>query len=439
MSSVFVRKSSAAVTRPLEPVTSGTTIKLTSWDSSLVKVPFTVLLVFDHLSPNATESIKRALSQALVHYSPFAGRISSGPDDDGFNIRCTGEGLEFVAASVDCGLEEAKIFDDSTDTKTLLDELAVYYPVGSYGSVDDPLLSVQVTEFSCGGLVLGVTWSHAISDGFGIAHFLAAVGELARGSSSPSVVPARWDDAVSELLLPFNAIGHAMLVCPESSPDMELTVPFYVTVPSALISHVKDESRRRCCSGDGRPCSTFEAVVAILWRCHVRATMSSPETPVYLTSVVNMRRHVGAKDGYYGNCAVSKLLGAATSGAVASADFVDLVRMFSCAMDQLPEKLKAKEDDQLAMRGLRSRYDVLHVTSWRNIGFEQVDFGSGAPARVMSRGPGGPPPVPACVLYPPCKGKDGVNVHSNSMKQEHVGAFLGELASLACAENSSVD
>ncbi|TVU04782.1 hypothetical protein EJB05_47916, partial [Eragrostis curvula] len=341
MSSVSVRKSSPAVIRPPEPAQAGTTIKLTCLDSAFVKVPpFTALLVFEeHLSRDATATIKGALSQALVHYSPFAGRISlSGADDgggggEGFSIRCTSEGVEFVAASADCGLEEAKIFDEY-----------------SYGSGGKPLLSVQVTEFFCGGLVVGVTWSHAVADGVGIAQFLAAVGELARGSPSPSVVPARWDEAVSGLPPLFNPVRQAM---ESSSPDdMELIVPLDVTVPWALINRIK---------ADLVTCTSFEAVLAVLWWCRVRGTGTTTTTrPVYLTFAANVRRHVGAKDGYYGNCVVNQLVVAA----VASAGVVDLVRMIRRAKDQLlSEKLiKEEEDDEggrLMMRGLSGRYDVL--------------------------------------------------------------------------------
>src|SRR6185503_4269896 len=116
--SVAVRKSSPAVIRPPEPVTrrrSGAgAIKLTPFDWPFVGVPFTVLLVFEHLGHEAVEGVRRALSQALVHYYPFAGRISSSGagDDGGFSIRCTGEGVEFITGSVDCGLTEAKIFGE---------------------------------------------------------------------------------------------------------------------------------------------------------------------------------------------------------------------------------------------------------------------------------------------------------------------------------------
>ncbi|KAF8731989.1 hypothetical protein HU200_015939 [Digitaria exilis] len=423
--SVEARKQSspAVIIRPPpEPLTTTTTksgtVKLTSFDREFVKVPFTALLVFEHMGQHeAIDNIKRALSQALVHYYPFAGHIiSSGAVDHAeFSISCTGDGVEFLTASMDCSLKEAKILDQSSSGKinAMLDELAILYSGWSYG-FDDPLLSMQVTEFSCGGFVLGVTWNHAIADGVGIAQFLAAVGELARGSPSPSVVPTRWDDAVSK--------------------RSELIVPLDITIPSALINRVKAEYYHSCSGFDGQqPCTVFEAVLAVLWRCHVRATMSSNNSgnPVYITFATNMRKYVGAKDGYYGNCIANHLLTMATRSAVAEAGILDLIRMIKRAKDQLPDKVKtgnrSGNDDQ-QMQGLRERYDMMHVSSWRNVGFEQVDFGGGAPARVMFHARGGAPPVPMCIMYPPCKGMDGVNLLLFSVKEEQVNAFLGELA-----------
>lgn len=55
----------------------------------------------------------------------------------------------------------------------------------------DPLLLMQVTEFSCGGFTVAVTWNHAVADGKGMAQFLQAIGELARGMPAPSVLPRR--------------------------------------------------------------------------------------------------------------------------------------------------------------------------------------------------------------------------------------------------------
>ncbi|KAF8776662.1 hypothetical protein HU200_003388 [Digitaria exilis] len=164
--------------------------------------------------------------------------------------------------------------------------------------------------------------------------------------------------------------------------------------------------------------------------------MSNDVSPVYLTFTVNAQKRVGPMEGYYGNCITTQPIAAATSGVVAEASVVELVRMIKRAKSQLHEKAitmgnDGRCDDEQLLRGLRRRYDMMNVTSWRNIGFERVDLGSGTPARVMSHTRhGGAPRVPACVMYPPCKGKDGVNLLSLAVMKEHAGAFLGELAKL---------
>ncbi|KAF8776653.1 hypothetical protein HU200_003379 [Digitaria exilis] len=358
--SVAVKKSSPEVIRSPEPLKTTTTtmrgtIKLTSFDRFFVKE-------------------------------------SGANSDEESSIRCTGEGVEFIAASVGCGLQEAKIFNESTEAKALLDDLAMVYPDdGSYGSSDFPILSVQVTKFSCGGLVFGLTCNHAIADGTGIAQFLAAVGELARGSPSPSVVPARLDEAVSNFPYPStNPMRDAIVMYPDSK-EMDLIVPLDVTIPSALINRIKAKSHG-C-----QPCTTFEAVLAVLWR--------------------------------------------ATSGVVAKASVVELVRMIKRGKDQLRDKDDkmgngkggggdGEEEEVMVMLGLGRRYDMMHVVSWRNMGLEQVDFGSGAPARVMFHARRMPFLVPTCVMYPPCKGKDGVNLLTVAVEEEHADVFLGELAKL---------
>lgn len=103
---------------------------------------------------------------------------------------------------------------------------------------------------------------------------------------------------------------------------------------------------------------------------------------------------------------------------------MDLVRVIKRGKDQIGN------DGQLKRGGLGRRYDMTHVTLLRNIGLEQVDFGSGAPARVIFHEPQVTMPVPTFVILPPCKGKDGVNLLSLAVKEEHADAFLGELAKL---------
>jgi len=110
---------------------------------------------------------------------------------------------------------------------------------------------------------------------------------------------------------------------------------------------------------------------------------------------------------------------------------VDLVGMARRAKARLADKLKEEHGSGSAQQRLFAGgrlYDMLHVSSWRNIGFEGVDLGGGPPARVMYHSRwGGPPPFPISMVYPPCRGKDGVNVLLVAVKEEHAEAFLGEL------------
>jgi hypothetical protein len=75
-----------------------------------------VLLAFEHPIHETAETIKRALSQALVHYYPFAGRLVAAADtgdEAASHIQyCSGDGVVFVAASASCALKEVKFSND---------------------------------------------------------------------------------------------------------------------------------------------------------------------------------------------------------------------------------------------------------------------------------------------------------------------------------------
>ncbi|CAN6242417.1 unnamed protein product [Urochloa humidicola] len=420
---VVVTKGSPAVVRPSEsePRTPAAvdTVTLSSFDSCMPPFPVTMLLVFDRAIDAPVETIKTALSRALAHYPLVAGRIAG----DGSSIACNGVGVTFVPASANCSLKEAAV--------PQMDDLAVGYPDLLCRSAD-PLLMVQVTEFSCGGFTVGVTWNHLLADGAGMVQFLLAVGELARcGISPPSVVPVRrWDDSLPSL--------PSSTVAAQKSTLLELE-PQYVTrldviIPSTLVSRIKAGGL----GGGGQPCSTFDAVAAVLWRCRTRAALSDAgdgKSPAPLTFPCNVRAHVGAPAGYYGNCVAMQVV-PATVGVVADSDVGGLVRMIRSAKAKVAGLLSREGggvEREEAVAAPPLWYETLAVSSWRNMGLEAMDFGGGAPAQVLWRTE--QPTVPSCVLCPPRRaGSDGgVDVSTMFLKPEHVDAFLGELARLVVA------
>lgn len=396
-------------------------VHLSSFDRCMPPFPVTLLLVFNQPIEDPVETIKKALSQALMHYPPMAGR--TGDDGEGeLHIACTGEGVSFVGASASCALD-----DEATRSALLLSDLAVGYPA-EYCRLSDPFLLMQVTEFSRGGFIVGVTWNHVMADAAGMAQFLRAVGELARGMPAPAVAPVRSEIDGSVPRLPPLMVA---AVRSQMRMETEELASLDVTIPSSLIGRIKEE-----CAGD---CTVFEAVAAVLWRCRTRAVISDADTddPVAFAFPSNVRGLVGAKEGYYGNC-VAMLQVQASSAAVASGDMKDLVKLIKLAKEKVSDifvnagdetSVAASRDEQQRAHP-RSRYNTLSVTSWRNLGFEAVDFGPGRPARVMWK--------PhrtigfVCVVCPPCNAReeDGVNVASFCVKPEHAGAFVAELAAL---------
>ncbi|CAO2148963.1 unnamed protein product [Urochloa humidicola] len=424
--SVLVRKSPWELVVPSEPVSmssSTTTITLSSFDKGLDKIQVTALLMFEHRVHEVANTIKRALSQALAHYYPIAGRLLAGPEDGEVHIQCSGEGVAFVSASANCAMEEVLLMERSSGPRIPLHDLAVLPPAKGASGATDPLLLMQVTEFSCGGFILGVTWNHAIADGAGMAQFLQAVGEISRGFSTPSIVPVRWldDSFLSDPPSSETSLGTFDDLC-----------RLGITVPSRLIKRIKAEFSSRF---TGQLCTKFEVASAVLWQCRTRAIMCDRETPALFWFSADVRKHVGAKQGYYGNCITGQLV-MATSGTVVSGDIVDIVKMIKDSKEKIADKFKKTEgsnpqqgEDQMQQSG-PDPYNMLIVISWVNLGFNEVDFGSGKPASVMPYGEDRAI-FPVCTMCPPRKMKDDVDVQSSMLKEEHVGTFLGELARLA--------
>lgn len=108
------------------------------------------LQVFRH-GPNAAAVIRDALSKALVHYYPLAGRIVESPV---LQLSCTGEGVWFVEASAQCNLEAIDYLD--SDFMDWRFQLLPPSPPEKDGF--DPLVLVQASI--CVFLYL-VAWSPA--------------------------------------------------------------------------------------------------------------------------------------------------------------------------------------------------------------------------------------------------------------------------------------
>ncbi|KAJ6379714.1 hypothetical protein OIU76_016373 [Salix suchowensis] len=134
------------------------------------------------------EVIREAVAETLVFYYPFAGRLREGHNRK-LMAECTGEGILFIEADADVTLEQ---FGDALQPPFPCFEELLFDVPGSAGVLNCPLILIQVTRLKCGGFLFGLRLNHTMSDGSGLAQFLTAVGEMARGATAPSV-PAVWE------------------------------------------------------------------------------------------------------------------------------------------------------------------------------------------------------------------------------------------------------
>ncbi|KAK4483726.1 hypothetical protein RD792_010928 [Penstemon davidsonii] len=117
---------------------------------------------------NMVTVLKKALAQALVSFYPFAGEIvlnSHGEPE----ILCNNRGVDFTHACADVELNNIDFYQPDLSVHGKL------VPVKMNG-----VLSVQVTELKCGGLVVGCTFDHRAADAHSANMFLSAWAEISR-------------------------------------------------------------------------------------------------------------------------------------------------------------------------------------------------------------------------------------------------------------------
>ncbi|XP_044318535.1 benzyl alcohol O-benzoyltransferase [Triticum aestivum] len=356
--------------------------------------------------------IRRALSEALVHYYPLAGRLLE-VENRKLAVDCTGEGVTFIEADAD-----VRMADLEADVPGLMPpfpwiEELCFEVDGSSAVLNCPLVIIQVTRLLCGGFAVWHSFNHTMCDAAGFIQFLNAVAELARvperrrrARSSPTVAPAWSREVLDARSPPTPAFPHSE----------------YDPVPRAQTPTEDDVVRRAFVFGlsdiaaikEGLPphlrdrATSFEVLAAVLWRARTASlrTLWSDEE-ARLVTVVSARRHSSALSlpaGYYGfACAyVTVVMAASTLLSCSLADVVEQVREAKASVT--PEYMRSTAD-LLVLRGRPplARANMFLLSDLRHVGFQRVDFGWGEPVY------GGPSGVKFGSAFVAVKTSDGTD------------------------------
>lgn len=318
--------------------------------------------------------VKEALAKVLVHYYPFAGRLRD-TDNGKLTVDCTGEGVLFVEADADISLED---FGDLYPPIPRGKEFINHVP-GSESITDSPLLLVQVTRLRCGGFVLGLRSNHCMSDGVGIAQFIKAMAEMARGAASP-VVPPVWN---REILRPREKptveFPHFEYDQPTTYEYIQLRAPPEEMSIKPFFFGLRDiEALKRQLNGGS--CTTFEALSACLWQSRTKALNLPADQDLRLLFALNARSRFQPPipAGYYGN-AISFACAKAKVGDLTHQPLSFAVNLINEAKRRIDDKYLRSAIDMMEVKG-RPHFAVSGsyvITDLSKVEYAKADFGWG--------------------------------------------------------------
>ncbi|OAY73560.1 10-deacetylbaccatin III 10-O-acetyltransferase [Ananas comosus] len=365
-------------------------------------------------------AIRGALGEALVRYYPFAGRFVEGADGE-VRVECNGEGVFFTEAAANCSLEEVRYLDHPM---AIHQDQLLPDPTPEIDPINLPLM-LQVTEFTCGGFVVGLVSVHTIADGLGAGQLVNAIGELARGLARPTVEPI-W----ARELIP------SPPKLPPGPPPVFPTFKLQYYTTDLSPAHV-NKVKAQYFESVGQRCSTFDVAIAKAWQARTRAIQLGPDEQVRVCFFANTR-HLLPKDrepagfgfgfgfGFYGNCFYPVTV-TATSRRVAMGELIEVVRIIREAKARLPGQFAkwAVGDFEEDPYELSFTYDSLFVSDWTRLGFLEVDYGWGPPVHVM--------PfayyqfMAVAIIGAPPAPQKGTRLMTQCVEKDHLQAFQDEL------------
>ncbi|KAM0021269.1 putative alcohol O-acetyltransferase [Helianthus debilis subsp. tardiflorus] len=112
--------------------------------------------------------VRKSLAEALVPFYPLAGEIVQNNLAEP-ELLCNNRGVDFIHAHSDVELKNIDLYNpnESVDKKLV--------PLNKQG-----VLTVQLTELMCGGLVIGCAFDHRVVDAYSINMFLTAWTEISQ-------------------------------------------------------------------------------------------------------------------------------------------------------------------------------------------------------------------------------------------------------------------
>ncbi|KAL5788641.1 hypothetical protein ACOSP7_005590 [Xanthoceras sorbifolium] len=392
---------------------------------------------FEQVDDQRQKRLIKSLSENLTLYYPLAGRYIK----ENQLINCNDEGVEYTEALVNGELSQ--ILQGKIEPK----ELNRFVPEEVEESATSALVSIQISIFNCGGLAIGLRFSHRIIDAFTLSLFTNGWAKACKVGNINDVTMT-IPSFVSGILFPPRDISrYKPQLLSKSKSDQVVTKR--IVFDANIISKLKaDQATRLNC----KP-STAEVLIALIWRAQINAARARhgrlrtsllvvvmnlrgkkfkkiPENCCgNLFSRVTARFDQGNERKIMGlNEFVDQVMGAIRNS---NMEYAKVVTQGGDDEDGFFSKVIMKPYIELFEETRKEEGDVQIFSSVRNFPFYEVDFGWGKPAWVSFA-----QRVYKGVLL--IDGKDGDGIEAwVTMEENEMAYFLKDPSIVMSMENSS--
>ncbi|XP_040384382.1 tryptamine hydroxycinnamoyltransferase 1-like [Oryza brachyantha] len=376
-------------------------------------------------APPSNRAIKLGLAAVLPRFPHLAGRF----DVDARGRRCfdlNDAGVFVFEAAASGTLADALAHDVAAHVNEL-------YPKADTERADEPLFQVQLTRYTCGGLVIGATAHHHIADGQSFSVFFVAWAAAVRtgGAMLPTPFLDRGAVAVpSRVPAPVFDHRNIEFSAERGGRNSRATLP--LDRIQNLAVHFPDEFVARLKAQVGVRCSTFRCLLAHAWKKITAARGLPPEAFTQVRVAVDCRGRTTppVPRDYFGNM-VLWAFPRMQVGQLLSASYAAVAGVISDAVARVDERYirsfvdfgeATGEEEELAATAAEPGTVLcpdLEVDSWLGFRFHELDFGGGPPCAFLT------PDVPIegiFIFVPSCAGKGGIEMFV-ALQDTHVEAF----------------
>ncbi|XP_057781257.1 pelargonidin 3-O-(6-caffeoylglucoside) 5-O-(6-O-malonylglucoside) 4'''-malonyltransferase-like [Salvia miltiorrhiza] len=350
--------------------------KLSFMDELTPPMHIAVILFYESKPEDASLRLEESLARILVDFYPLAGRFIKNES----LIDCSDEGAELVEAEA-LGVELIDLV-----AKIEIDQLHDLLPDQHFRvdeAVENPLLSIQVTRFPCGGAAVAVSVSHKVFDASSVGTFVAAWSDAAANPGHDTRVKPSFH---LRSLLPSASRAPDFV---QPSADHEFFLKRVLFDKEALT-----RLKSRISQTNGKPLSGVRVVCAVIAKALIRlhAAVNGRGRSSVVYQPVNMReRSIPPQSRHAcGNFSVPSFTPRIEAGDDVAVD--ELVRLFGdsirMAIARHAEILSPDRDgcdiftssmESFIKHLCEHETNAIIISDWSRFGFHEADFGWGKP------------------------------------------------------------